>query len=232
MPSGLGGEVVFLFCAVAASTPRARIGVKEMNKPTSDRFRICRRLVRDDAHEAQIAMHMAMPLLQARGVDELGKHYAPGVFLRRALARYIALILCRLLERPDQGYTGETASIASLIDMAKSERILQQDQVQLFTSDFDRVKVETADKEYDMVRALRDLRTIQLAHRLIPWKEPENDIWAHHLIAFTGAIFDLVMKLDTALAEATGVTLEDLPKSAEEFEKTTDRFWKALTASK
>jgi hypothetical protein len=232
MPSGLGGEVVFLFCAVAASTPRARIGVKEMNKPTSDRFRICRRLVRDDAHEAQIAMHMAMPLLQARGVDELGKHYAPGAFLRRALARYIALILCRLLERPDQGYTGETASIASLIDMAKSERILQQDQVQSFTSDFDRVKAEAADKEYDMVRALRDLRTIQLAHRLIPWKEPENDIWAHHLIAFTGAIFDLVMKLDTALAEATGVTLEDLPKSAEEFEKTTDRFWKALTASK
>ena len=83
-----------------------------------------------------------------------------------------------------------------------------------------------------MVRALRDLRAIQLAHRLIPWKELENNIWAHHLIAFTGAIFDLVMKLDTALAEATGVTLEDLPKSAEEFEETTGRFWKALTASK
>jgi hypothetical protein len=203
-----------------------------LDKTTSDRFRICRRLVRDDAYEAQIAVHMAMPLLQARGVDELGEYYAPGVFLRRALARYIALILCRLLERPDQGYTGETASIASLIDMANSERILQQDQVQTFISDFDRVKAEAADKEYDMVRALRDLRTIQLAHRLIPWKEPENDIWAHHLIAFTGAIFDLVTTLDTALAEATGVTLEDLPKSAEEFEETTGRFWQALAASK
>jgi len=32
------------------------------------------------------------------------------------------------------------------------------------------------------------------------------------------------MKLDAALAEATGVTLEDFPKSAEEFEKTTGRF--------
>jgi hypothetical protein len=35
------------------------------------------------------------------------------------------------------------------------------------------------------------------------------------------------MKLDAALAEATGVTLEDFPKSAEEFEKTTGRFWQA-----
>jgi hypothetical protein len=43
----------------------------------------------------------------------------------------------------------------------------------------------------------------------------------------TAAILDLVMKLDAALAEATGVTLEDFPKSAEEFEKTTGRFWQA-----
>jgi hypothetical protein len=40
------------------------------------------------------------------------------------------------------------------------------------------------------------------------------------------------MKLDTALAEATGVTLEDLPKNAEEFEDTAGRFWQALTSSK
>ena len=180
--------------------------------------------------QAQIAMHMAMPLLQARGVDELGKHYAPGVFLRRALARYIALILCRLLERPDQGYTGETASIASLIDMAKSERILQQDQVQSFTSDFEKSKWKQRIKNMTWFEHFAIYEPFT-GPRLIPWKKPENDIWAHHLIAFTGAIFDLVMKLDTALAEATGV-FEDLPKSAEEFEKTTDRFWKALTTSK
>lgn len=203
-----------------------------MNKTTSDRFRICRRLVRDDAFEAQIAVHMAMPLLNAPGLDKLRDHYASGVFLRRALTRYIALVLCRLLERPEKGQTGETASIASLLDMANSERILEQDRVQKFISDFDKVKAQAADKEYDMVRALRDLRTIQLAHRLIPWKEPENDIWARHLIAFTGAIFNFVMKLDTALAEATGVTLEDLPKNAEEFEDTAGRFWQALTSSK
>jgi hypothetical protein len=164
---------------------------------------------------------MAIPLLNAPGLDKVRDHYASGVFLRRALTRYIALVLCRLLERPEKGQTGETASIASLLDI---ERILEQDRVQKFISDFDKVKAQAADKEYDMLRAFRDLRTIQLAHRLIPWKEPEKDIWARHLIAFTGAIFNFVMKLDTALAEATGVTLEDLPKNAAEFEDTAGRF--------
>jgi hypothetical protein len=111
-----------------------------MNKTTSDRFRICRRLVRDDAFEAQIAVHMAMPLLNAPGLDKLGDHDASGVLLRRALTRYIALVLCRLLERPEKGQIGETASIASLLDTANSERVLEQDRVQKFISDFDKVK--------------------------------------------------------------------------------------------
>ena len=134
-----------------------------MNKTTSDRFSTCRRLVRGDAFEAQIGAHMATPLLNTRGLEKLGEHYASGVFLRRALTRYIALVLCRLLEKPERGQTGETASIASLLDMANSERILGQDQVQTFTSNFDKVKAEAANKEYDLVQAFRDLRTIQLA---------------------------------------------------------------------
>jgi hypothetical protein len=64
----------------------------------------------------------------------------------------------------------------------------------------------------------------------MPWTEPANDVWAHHLLEFAEAIFDFVMKLDTALAEATGVTLEDLPKSAEDFEITASSFWQVLTS--
>ena len=198
-----------------------------MTKAASEQFCTCRKFVHDDAFEAQITARMATPLLSG-AVNKLKGDYHPvGIFLRRALTRYLAITLSRLLDKPGKGRTGETASIASLLDMAKSERILDKRQIQHFISNFETVKVGAAQEEYDMVQALRDLRNIHLAHRLIPWIDP-TDVWGHHLLEFAEAIFHFVMRLDLALAEATGITLADSRKGAEDFEVSVKQFWQAM----
>jgi hypothetical protein len=112
--------------------------------------------------------------------------------------------------------------------MAESERVLDNDQIKRFTSDFDKIIAEAAQGEYDIVKKLRELRNIQLAHSLIRWRDPEGDVWGHHLIELAEAIFNLVMSVDTAIAEATGITPADSRKSAHEFETSASRFWQAL----
>jgi hypothetical protein len=208
--------------------------VVEAKKETSENFRAGRELVHDDALEAQIALHMVTPLLK-NVLNELKLDYLhdSGLFLRRALVRYLALALYRLLDKPnDRGTTGITASISSLLEIAKSEKILNEGQIEKLTSDFEKIKTDGADGEYDFVQALRDLRTIQVAHSLIPWKDPTDQLWASHLVDFAEAVFNFVVKLETALAEATGVTLKDLRENANAFESSAVQFWRALTCLK
>jgi hypothetical protein len=148
----------------------------EMKKPTSETFKACRERVHDDAFEAQIALHMVTPLL-GNTMSELKLDYLrqSGIFLRRALTRYLALALYRLLDKPnDSGKTGITASISSLLEMAKSEGVLTEHQVETFTSDLEKVKLDGAEGEYDLLQALRDLRNIHVAHSLIPRKRPDR----------------------------------------------------------
>jgi hypothetical protein len=200
---------------------------------TSTDFRTCRERVHDDALEAQIALHMVSPLL-GNTLNELKLElHESGKFLRRALVRYLALVLCRLLDKPnDNGKTGITVSISSLLKMARSEPVLSEGQIEKFTSDLEKIKTDGAQGEYNLVQALRDLRNIHVAHSLIPWQDPTDQLWAHHLLEFAEAIFDLVVNLETALAEATGVTLKDLRENAEAFESSSGQFWRALTSMK
>jgi hypothetical protein len=86
--------------------------------------------------------------------------------------------------------------------------------------------------EYDLVKALRDLRNIQVAHSLIPWKDPTDQLWAHDLFEFAKAIFEFVVTLEAALAESTGITLNDLRQNADAFESSAGQFWRALTTKK
>jgi hypothetical protein len=110
-----------------------------MPKPVSNRFSTCRKLVHDDAFEGQLAVHMVTPLL-SKALRELKPEYhSCGIFLRRALIRYLGIVLYRLLDKPQRGRTGETASISSLLEMAKSERVLDNNQIKRFTSEFDKI---------------------------------------------------------------------------------------------
>jgi hypothetical protein len=113
-------------------------------KVTSERFAKCRELVHDDAFEAQIALHFVEPLLgNALNELKLAYLYNCGLLLRRALVRYLALVLCRLLDKPNEkGQTGITASISSLLEMAKSESVLTESQVQKFSADFEKIKTD------------------------------------------------------------------------------------------
>jgi hypothetical protein len=199
-------------------------------RETSTRFGECRELVRSDALEAQRTLRMVVPLLSG-ALREIKDDYlhSCAVFLRRALARYFALALCRLLEKPDDaGKTGATASISSLLEMTESEGVLSESEVQEFVSEFEVIKMEAAQGEYDLIRALREVRNIQLAHTLIPRNDPTDELWFHHLADFGEEVFDLVVDIDAALAEATGVTLASLPKSADAFALNAAQFWRSL----
>jgi hypothetical protein len=203
----------------------------EPTRETSTRFGECRELVRADALEAQRSLRMVVPLLSGT-LREIKDDYlhSCAVFLRRALARYFALALCRLLEKPnDAGKTGATASISSLLQMTESEGILSESEVQEFVSEFEAIKTDAAQGEYDLIEALRDVRNIQLAHTLIPRNDPTDELWFHHLADFGKKVFELVVGLDAELAEATGVTLESLPKSADAFARNAAQFWRSMT---
>lgn len=195
-----------------------------MAKTPSEKFNTCRKLVHNDAFEARLATEMAAPLISGE-LDKMTGHYAVGQFLRRVLTRYLSLVVSRLLEKPGQGGTGVTASIASLLEMAQDEAILSSTEIQRFLSEFDTLKTQATKGEYDLVRSLRELRNIYLAHTLMPWTDP-TDVWGHHLVEFTEAIFDFAMTLDQALADATSISLSR--KAAEDFQSNVDRFYEAL----
>ena len=95
-----------------------------------------------------------------------------------------------LLDKPNEkGKTGVTASIESLLEMARSEDILSDQQIKAFTAELEKIKAGGPSGEYDLVQAIRDLRNIQVAHSLIPHADPTDQLWAHDLVDFAEAVF-------------------------------------------
>jgi hypothetical protein len=167
-----------------------------MNNTPSETFSRCRARVHDDAFEAQIALLMAAPLLN-NDLDALAIDYVrkSSIFLRRALVRYLTLALFRLLDKPNErGRTGITVSISGLLEMAKAENVLSDTQYRQLTSEIETIKSSGADGEYDLVQSIPDLRNIQVAHSLIPWDDPTDNLYAHHLFEVAEKIFDYVVR--------------------------------------
>jgi hypothetical protein len=200
----------------------------------SGNFRACRTLVHDDAFEAILTIHMVTPLLKDGDLASLRREeylYQSGLFFRRSLTRYLALILCRMLDKPNEkGASGVTASIASLLEMAEKDGVLNQSQVGQLTQDFEKIKAN-AQREYDLIKALRNLRNIQVAHSLIPHEDdPTDQVWAHDLLNFASEIFDFVVALEKVFAEVTKVTLPDLSQNADTFRSKSQQFWASLAS--
>lgn len=73
---------------------------RQMNQ----RFRECRQLVYDDAFEARVTAHLAIPVVGNVANEVKTKYlYDFAILLRRTLTRYLALAMCRLLENPNEG---------------------------------------------------------------------------------------------------------------------------------
>lgn len=157
----------------------------------SEKFTACRERVHDDAFETQLALHMVSPLLSSRLSDiKIDYVYQSSLFLRRSIVRYLVLDLYGLLDKPNEkGKTGVTASIESLLEMARSEDILSDQQIKAFTAELEKIKAGGPSGEYDLVQAIRDLRNIQVAHSLIPHADPTDQLWAHDLVDFAEAVF-------------------------------------------
>jgi hypothetical protein len=112
--------------------------------------------------------------------------------------------------------------------MAKAENVLSDTQYRQLTSEIETIKSSGADGEYDLVQSIRDLRNIQVAHSLIPWDDPTDNLYAHHLFEVAEKIFDYVVDLETILAAATGVTLSDLRANTKAFGSSAGQFWQAM----
>jgi hypothetical protein len=73
---------------------------RQMNQ----RFRECRQLVYDDAFEARVTAHLAIPVVGNVPNEVKTKYlYDVAILLRRTLTRCLALAMCRLLENPNEG---------------------------------------------------------------------------------------------------------------------------------
>ena len=111
---------------------------------------------------------------------------------------------------------------------ARSEDILPKEQLDGLEREFEKIKKDGADGEYNIVQAIRDLRNIQVAHSLIPHTVPTEQLWAHHVDNFTDQIFELVVELEGALTEATGVALNSLRSNADRFRDNASALWQLL----
>ncbi|MCK1383650.1 hypothetical protein [Bradyrhizobium sp. 21] len=197
--------------------------------PMSDKFKECRLRVHDDAFEARLAQHIMGPILSRLNEVSVDYIYEPSIFLRRSMVRYLVLALYRLLDKPNEkGATGVTASIQSLLEMARSEDILLPEQLAALERDFEKVKADGADGEYDILTAIREVRNIQVAHSLIPHSDPTDQLWAHHLDNFADEVFRLMVELEGVLTEATGAALNCLRNNADRFRDNTGAFWQLL----
>jgi hypothetical protein len=112
--------------------------------------------------------------------------------------------------------------------MTREETILSQTQLQHFDSAFEKIKANAGQQGSDLPKELRDLRNIHLAHKLIPWNNTINDVSGQHLTEFAEDIFDFVVRLDKALAEATSITLADSRRGSADFQRNVDRFYQTL----
>jgi hypothetical protein len=115
--------------------------------------------------------------------------------------------------------------------MAEREAILSSTPLREFFAQFEAIKTKARNGECDLVGALRGLRNIYLAHALIPHDEPD-DVFAQQLVPFANALFDFVVMLDQALAQATSISLpEDPHKAAADFQSNVNRFYDAMMRS-
>ena len=101
-----------------------------------------------------------------------------------------------------------------------------------FARDFEKIKTNGAQGEYDLVQAIRDLRNIQVAHSLIPHTDPTDQLWAHHLAEFADEVFRFVVELEGALTEATGIALSSLRTNGDRFRDNADALWQLLVTEK
>jgi hypothetical protein len=113
--------------------------------PLSDKFKECRIRVHDDTFETRLAQNMVSPALSKMNQIKVDYVYQASLFLRRSIVRYLVLALYRLLDKPNEkGKTGVTASIESLLEMARTEDVLSGQQVDKYVRDFEKIKADSA----------------------------------------------------------------------------------------
>jgi hypothetical protein len=200
----------------------------QQQPPRTSNFDACRKRVHDDAFEAMLTTHMVTPLLNDLASFPNEDVYKIALFLRRSLTRSLALLLWKMLDKPNErGRTGVTASIGALLEMAGRDQLLNENQLRELTDRFEQIKVR-AQASGSLIEALTDLRTIHVAHSLVPHEDPANQVWARELVDFALELFSFVVTIEEALSQATGTVLPDLVENAAAFRSNADRLWTML----
>jgi hypothetical protein len=143
--------------------------------------------------------------------------------LRKLLSRDLILILCRLHEVADQGPTGITASIDSLLNFAGSdigaEKVseLKEKRKQLI-ADFE--------AQGTKFRDLRAFRTAEIAHSLHRVsREGDNSLYYFSIAKFATETYHLILEIEQDSALAGYTPFSDLRDMLEAWPRRGSVFW-------
>jgi hypothetical protein len=127
-------------------------------------------------------------------------------FLRTALFRNVALIACRMHEKPCwEGDTGSTASIPALLELAQLEGRLSPEQLEGFHSSVRDLKEKLAN-EGVRYKELKNFRHAELAHS-IHRGQPDR-LFFRPVWDFAHDTFELAIEIEKALGDATKLDVE------------------------
>jgi hypothetical protein len=147
--------------------------------------------------------------------------------MRKLLSRDLILILCRLHEVADQGPTGITASIDSLLNFASGDIGVERaselrERRKRLIVDFEAQGTKFKD--------LRAFRTAEIAHSLHRMsRETDNSLYYFSIAQFATQTYDLVLEVEQELALVGYTPFSDLRDMLEAWPRRGSVFWnKAL----
>ena len=147
--------------------------------------------------------------------------------LRKLLSRDLILILCRLHEIADQGPTGITASINSLLNFASTdigaERTLElKAKRKRLIADLQLLGIKFKD-----IRAFRTAEIAHSLHRIS--RETDNSLYYFSIAQFATQTYDLILEIEQELALIGLTPFSDLRHMVEAWPRRGSVFWnKAL----
>lgn len=180
-----------------------------------------RKRVKDDAFELILAVKIVEPLL-SRQIES-----GVPTFLRRILTRYAILGVTRLLAPAETGKTGTTASLRSLIALARRDEAISAEFAARTVAKIDQLAKEF-ERDGFSLKDLVHLRHTQIAHTLIP-HQVSKEVWMHTIIEVANALFGLVKEVEETLVAAGCEPLTDISAAPAEWEAKSIEFWTRLS---
>ena len=183
--------------------------------------------VLEDAADLISLVGLLDPVVTASRLKDADDIAHASRLLRKLLSRDLILILCRLHEIADQGPTGITASIDSLLNFASTdigaERTLElKAKRKRLIADLQLLGIKFKD-----IRAFRTAEIAHSLHRIS--RETDNSLYYFSIAQFATQTYDLILEIEQELALIGLTPFSDLRDMVEAWPRRGSVFWnKAL----